>query len=132
MYDLSVVSEMTSLRYLDLYGLPHVTQLPSLSALAKLEHAQLGQMRGLLSFQGLLEAPQLRELQLVRKINVSAEDVNGIINHPRIKQFDWFGEDVPIKVWMPVVKKIGLPPVPIGKPEAWFGLAESSVVRNGQ
>ncbi len=124
MFDLSVVSEMTTLRYLDLYGLPKVTQLPSFLALAKLEHASLGQMRGLLSLHGLLEAPQLRELQLVKKINVNADDVDGIINHPTIKQFGWFAEDVPDKVWVPVVEKIGLPPLPGTHPEEWFGLPE--------
>jgi len=132
MCDLSVVSEMTSLRYLNLYGLAKVTQLPSFRLLAKLEHARLGQMRGLLSLHGLLEAPRLRELYLIRKINVSADDVDGIIKHPTIKKFNWFAEDVPNKSWVPVVEKIGLPEGPWGHPEEWFGLAESSVVPNGQ
>ena len=37
----------------------------------------------------------MRELQLVRKVNVNATDVEEIINHPTIKQFGWFWEDVP-------------------------------------
>jgi hypothetical protein len=124
MCDLSVVSEMTNLRYLDLYGLRQVTELPSLSALAKLEHTSLGQMRGLLSLRGLLDAPQLRELLFIRQVNVTAEDVDAIVNHPTIKQFSWFAEDVPNKVWVPVVEKIGLPPVPYRHLEEWFGLPE--------
>ena len=131
MFDLSIISELTGLRYLDLYGLPHVTQLPSLSALLTLEHARLGQMRGLLSLHGLLEAPHLRELELVRKINVNAEDVDGVINHPAIKQFSWFAEDVPNKTWSPVVEKICLPAVPTRNPEDWFGLAESFPMHKG-
>jgi hypothetical protein len=132
MRDLSVVSEMTKLRYLNLYGLPQVTQLPSLSALGKLEHASLGQMRGLLSLRGLLKAPNLRELELRRKISVSDDDIDGIIKHPSIKQFDWIAEDVPEKVWVPVVEKIGLPSVPCRYPEDWFGLADSPTARPGQ
>lgn len=120
--DLSVVSRMTTLRYLDLYGLPKVTQLPSCSNLVKLEHASLGQLRGLLSLQGLLQAPKLRELVFVRKINVNETDVNGIIQHLAIEAFDWFAEDVPSKQWIPVVEKIGLPKPRGGFPEEWFGL----------
>jgi hypothetical protein len=125
MQDLGVVSNMTSLRYLDLYGLPHVTCLPSLAALSQLEHACLGQMRGLLSLQGLLEAPRLNDLQLLRKINVTAGDVEGIKRHPTIQRFGWFAEDVPYKVWAPVVEAIGLPPVPYGFPADWFASRRS-------
>jgi hypothetical protein len=127
--DLSVIREMIDLRYVLLYGLPHVTQLPSFLPLSKLEHASVGQLRGLLSLSGLLEAPHLRELEFVRKVNVTSEDVSHIITHPTIKQFSWFAEDVPDKVWVPVVKKIGLPPLPHGFPEDWFSLAESSAIR---
>jgi hypothetical protein len=132
MRDLSAVSEMTTLRYLSLYGLPQVTELPSLSALGKLEHASLGQMRGLQSLQGLLEAPNLRELRFIRKINVNDDDVEGIINHTAIKQFHWFAEDLPDKVWAPVVERIGLPPVPFLHPEDWFGLPDSPTKPSGQ
>jgi hypothetical protein len=124
MHDMSLISEMTCLRYVDLYGLPKVTQLPAFSTLANLEHASLGQMRGLLSLHGLLQAPRLRELQLIRKINVHAKDVDEIINHPTIKQFSWFAEDVPEKIWAPVVRKIGLPPVAYSHVEEWFALPE--------
>jgi hypothetical protein len=124
MSDLSLISEMTTIRYLDLYGLPRLTQLPSCSGFAKLEHARLGQMRGLLSLHGLLQAPRLRELELIRKINLNATDVDEIINHPTIEEFGWFAEDVPDKVWLPVVKKIGLPAVRHRHPEEWFGLPE--------
>jgi hypothetical protein len=124
MCELSLISEMTTLRYLDLYGLPKVAQVPSLSPLSKLEHVTVGQMRGLLSLRGLLRAPNLRELQLIRKVNVGADDIEGIINHPAIQQFGWFAEDVPKKVWMPVLEKIGLPPVAYRHPEVWFELPE--------
>lgn len=126
MCDLSLVSTMTALRYLDLYGLPKVTRFPSCSALVNLEHARVGQMRGLLSLHGLLQAPNLRELELVRKIDVNETDVNEIIRHPAIEAFGWFAEDVPDKVWSPVVEKIGLPAVRHIHPEVWFNLPEST------
>ncbi len=123
MRDLSVISEMLNLRYLSLYGLPHVTELPSLSPLSQLEHASLGQMRGLLSLRAVLEAPQLGQLKLVKNVNVTSEDVERITTHPTIKQFSWSAEDVPYKVWGPVVARINLPPVPTAYPEEWFSLA---------
>lgn len=124
MRDLSVVSEMTSLRYIMLYGLPKVTHLPSFAGLTQLEHASVGQLRGMVSLQGLLQAPRLRELELVRKIGISESDVDGIINHPSIRQFTWFAEDVPVKIWEPIVDRIGLPEVPVKHPEEWFELPE--------
>jgi hypothetical protein len=124
MCDLSLVSEMVALRYLFVYGLPKLAELPSCSRLANLEHAKIGQLRGLVSLHGLLQAPNLRELELVRKINVSENDVNEIVGHPAIKEFGWFAEDVPVKVWEPVLEKIGLPAVRHMHPEEWFKLPE--------
>jgi len=120
--DLSVVSELTNLRYLGFYGLPKVTHLPSCAALSRLERAELGQMRGLVTLAGLLEAPNLRELQFARKINVTDDDVDGIVNHPTIERFGWFAEDVPVETWVPVVERIGLPEVSYIHPEKWFSL----------
>ena len=125
LHDLSVICEMRSLRYIQLYGLPKVTELPSFSSLINLEHASMGHMRGLLSLHGLLEAPRLRELLLIRKINVNAADVEEIINHPTIKEFGWFAEDVPDRIWRPVVEKIKLTPVPYRSWEDWFGTDRS-------
>lgn len=124
MFDLSLVSEMARLRYLDLYGLPKVTELPSCAALANLEHARIGQMRGLVSLHGLLRAPRLRELELLRKINISETDVNEIIAHPTIEAFDWFAEDVPDRVWVPVRERIALPAPRLMHPEEWFRIPE--------
>jgi hypothetical protein len=81
-------------------------------------------MRGLLSLHGLLQAPRLRELELVRKINVNEADVDEIINHSTIEAFGWFAEDVPNRQWVPVVEQIGLPAVRHVHPEEWFRLPE--------
>jgi hypothetical protein len=115
---------MTTLRYLNVYGLSKVTQLPSCARLANLEHASVGQMRGLRSLHGLLQAPNLRELELAKKINVSEADVTEIMKHPSIEAFRWFAEDVPDKVWVPVVERIALPAVSPMHPEEWFGLPD--------
>ena len=124
MSDLSLVAEMLALRYLDLYGLPKVLKLPTCAGLVNLEHGRIGQLRGLVSLHGLLQAPNLRELELVRKITVSETDLNEIISHSAIEAFSWFAEDVPVKVWVPVLEKIGLPAVRALKPEEWFRLPE--------
>jgi hypothetical protein len=124
MCDLSLVAELVALRYLDLYGLPKVAELPSCARLVNLEHTRIGQLRGLVSLHGLLQAPNLRELELVRKINVSENDLNEIISHPAIEAFGWFAEDVPDKVWVPVLEKSALPAVRHMHPEEWFRLPE--------
>lgn len=124
MCDLSFVAEWETLRYLDLYGLPKVADLPSCARLLSLEHARIGQLRGLASLHGLLQAPNLRELELVRRINVSENDVNEIIRHSAIEVFGWFAEDVPDKVWVPILEKIALPAVRPMHPEEWFRLVD--------
>src|SRR5260370_25252712 len=118
--DLSVLKELCSLRCLMLYGLLRVTILPSLASLKKLERADLGQMRGLKSLQGLLKAPRLRELFLHKKINLNDLDVRVIANHPTLERFDWYPEDVPNKVWEPIMQKIHLHKAECIWPEDWF------------
>lgn len=127
MTDLSLVGDMLSLRYLRLHGGPNVAQLPSCSRLVNLEHAFVGQLRGIVSLRGLLEAPNLRELVLFGKVNVSEDDVSGIVDHPALEAFNWFAEDVPNKVWVPVLKKIELPKARPVHPEEWFHLPEFTV-----
>jgi hypothetical protein len=118
--DLSVLPELTGLRCLALYGLLQVRTLPSLAPLKRLELAHLGQMRGLKSLKGLLQAPNLGELRFYKKINISSQDVQQIIDHPNIKRFDWDPEAVPNKVWVPVLEKIRLPKAEIIYLGDWF------------
>jgi hypothetical protein len=80
----------------------------------------LGQLRGLVNLDGVLDAPNLRELQLVRKMNVSASDIDRLRRYPSLQKFDWFAEDVPYKDWSPVVEAVGLPSVPVLHPADWF------------
>jgi hypothetical protein len=126
MRDLSLAAALPQLEFLDLYGLPQVIELPPFRNSSKLEHARLGQLRGLTSLDGVLEAPALRELELVRKITASSSDIERIRRHPTLQRFSWFAEDVPDKVWVPVVKAVALPPVPHLFPENWFKMRQGT------
>jgi len=130
--DLSVVSELLALRFIDLYGLRHVTSLPSFAAHTRLSRANLGQMRGLTSLRGILEAPRLRELLLIKKVNIQPEDVEQIARHPTIEKFGWSAEDVPERLWVPIVERIGLPKPVVGFPEEWFSLENKTLPADGR
>jgi hypothetical protein len=120
MRDLSLAAALPALEYLDVYGLAQLTELPSFRTASKLEHVRLGQLRGLPSLAGVLDAPNLLELELSRKMNVSPSDVERVRHHPALQRFSWFAEDVPYKVWAPVVDAVALPPVPVLFPADWF------------
>lgn len=120
MRDLSLAAALPALEYVDLYGLPKLIELPSFCTSSKLEHVSMGQLRGLTSLAGMLDAPNLRELRLIRKMIVSPSDVERVRHHPKLQRFSWFAEDVPNKVWIPVVKAVALPPVPGLFPADWF------------
>ena len=64
------------------------------------------------SHQGLIDAPNLQELLLSRKVPLSDADVDAISNAHSLRGFDWFGEDVPVRAWKPVVERVGLLPFP--------------------
>ncbi len=110
MRDLSAVAELSSLEYLQLYGLPQVACLPELATLTNLKRASIGQMAGLRSLSGLLAAPNLSELLLVRNVSVNATDVELLCNHSALSKFSWHAEDaVAIRIWEPIVNRVGLP-----------------------
>jgi hypothetical protein len=118
--DLSALCELQSLRVLELYGLSKVASFPSLAPLSKLQFAQIGQMTGLDSLTGLLDAPDIRDLQFLRKVRVRDGDARLIAHHPTLERFAWFAEDVPGKVWVPFVKAVGLPESKVGWASDWF------------
>jgi hypothetical protein len=120
--DVSEIALLPKLRYLDLYGLAKLSTLPSLGKLSALNRINIGQMRSLSSFSPLLDAPNLKELMLIRKIAVSPADLRRIQEHPALEAFDWFAEDVPVKVWMPVLDQIKLPKTSVKWPEEWFAV----------
>lgn len=120
--DLSGLAAFKELRLLSLYGLAQVTTVPSLKDLNALERLEVGQMKALPSIAPLLEAPRLKELLLIRNMSVPSPDVAAISSHPSLERFDWLAEDVPNKVWLPVVQSISLPKARSMHPEDWFGL----------
>jgi hypothetical protein len=63
-------------------------------------------MKGLRSVAGLAEAPALDELQLIRSVALSDADVELLASHPTLRQFDWFWEDVPQRVALPVLQRM--------------------------
>jgi hypothetical protein len=118
--DLSALVELQSLEALTLYGLPKVTAIPSLRAMARLRWAEIGSMKGLAGLTGLLEAPALEDLVLLKLVGLGPDDAIRIANHHSIKRFTWFGEDLPVKIWAPVVELVGKPRVEIIGIEDWF------------
>jgi hypothetical protein len=118
--DLRIVTELSSLELVDLYGLVQVTSLPSFAPLKKLLRVQIGQMRGLDTISAILDAPNLLELLAIRNINITPADIDAIRQHPTLAAFDWFAEDVPIKRWEPVLEAISLPKTRILHPYQWF------------
>lgn len=120
--DLSELPTFSQLRFLNLYGIPRVSRLPSLTKLAALERVEIGQMTHLSSLAPILDAPNLRELLLVRSLNVGGADMHRLLTHATLEQFDWFAEDVPDKIWVPVVDAVKLPRTQLLQPEAWFDL----------
>lgn len=118
--DVSQIAQLLKLRRLDLYGLSRVCTLPSLKGLDALSHVTIGQMRALISLAPVLDAPNLKELALLRKIAVGPEDLGRIQEHPRLEAFEWFAEGVPDKVWMPVCEQVKLPKVRPMLPRDWF------------
>jgi hypothetical protein len=120
MADLSQLSSLAALRFLKLYGLAQISDLPSLADLKSLERIELGQMRNLRSIAHALDAPNLRELLLSRRLNVTADDLVRINGHARLEQFDWFAEDVPIKLWASIAEAVKLPKARAMHTADWF------------
>jgi hypothetical protein len=118
--ELRALAELSNLKLLSLYGLPKVISLPSLAGLTHLLRVELGSLKGLVSLRGILDAPSLRELLFIRAMGPGALDSDAIAAHPSLERFSWFGEDVPVKTWSPLVASVGLPPVKALRPSEWF------------
>jgi hypothetical protein len=119
--DLEDIGGLVGLEILSLYGLAHIERLPSFARLVKLRRVEIGQMRSLTDLSGLVTAPALQELLLVRRIPIDADAVRPFLGHPTLKAFDWFWEDVPSSRAGPVLGVLGLSekPAPM-RPEDWL------------
>lgn len=118
--DLGQIAALTTLELLSLYGLPRVENIPSLAALTSLRRAEVGMMRGLRDLDGLLDAPGLEELLLLKHVQLDPTDADRIATHPSIRAFDWFAEDIPNAMWAPVVERVGKPRAKPMMPAEWF------------
>lgn len=107
--DLSIVPTLTTLEFLSLYGLPQVTAVPSLAPLARLRRVELGSLKGLSGLTGVHEARALRELFLIRQVGVADDDALRLASHPTLTHFEWFAEDVPVRIWVPFLASVGKP-----------------------
>jgi hypothetical protein len=118
--DASAVGDLVTLELLSLYGLPKLTALPSLARLRALARLELGSLKGLASIAPALAAPALAELCLIRAVSMDAEDPRRIRDASQIKAFDWFAEDVPDRVWEPVVRVVDKPAARAVNASEWF------------
>lgn len=118
--DASAVGDLVTLELLSLYGLPKVTALPSLARLRSLARLELGSLKGLGSIAPVLDAPALEELYLSRGVSMEADDPLRIRDASQIKAFYWNAEDVPDRVWVPVVRVVDKPAARAVMPSDWF------------
>jgi hypothetical protein len=108
--DLAAVEDLVGLRFLSVYGQPRVESLPDLSALVHLERLELGSLKGLRDGIGpALRTPTLQELMLLRAVAVAEGDAALIRDHPTLRTFDWFAEDVPRRVVDPFIAQAEKP-----------------------
>lgn len=103
---LALVPSFKELSLLSLYGLPRVKSIPSLASLKKLGRVEIGMMEGLGSLKPVLAAPKLTEIFLTKKVNVSKSDVTAIEKHKTLERFGWSTEDVPAKLFEPVLVRL--------------------------
>lgn len=120
LHDLAPIADLSTLQLLSLYGLPQVRSLPSLRRLVSLRRVEVGSLKGIDALGPLLDAPGLEELVLERAVALAASDVARIAAHPTINAFEWFAEDVPDKVWVPVVERVGKPKAKAMSVQDWF------------
>ena len=122
--DASAIGDLVTLELLSLYGLPKVTVLPSLARLRALARLELGSLKGLASIAPALDAPALTELYLIRAVSMDADDPGRIRDASQIEAFYWFAEDVPDRVWEPVVRVVDKPAARAVSPSDWFANRE--------
>ena len=59
-------------------------------------------------------------LQLARAVGLAADDAAKLAALSSLTHFEWFAEDVPDKVWVPVRDVIAKPRTQAMHPEEWF------------
>ena len=120
--DLHFIANLRTAEMVKIYGMSAVHRIPSLVGLTSLRRLEIGQMKMLESIQPALDAPNLEELLLIKKVSVTPSDISAIRSHAALRFFDWYAEDVPDRVWVPVREAIQLPRTRVMHPEEWFSL----------
>ena len=118
--DLTLLSTFKPLQLLSLYGLSKVVEVPSLQGLAQLRRLEIGQMRALPTLGALLDAPNLKELAIIKRVGITERDVARINGHPSLEQFVWATDDVPSRISDPIIASIRLPCARIIDATEWF------------
>ena len=118
--DVSAVGDLDTLELLSLYGLPQLTEFPDLARLRSLARLELGSLKGLKSLAPALAAPALAELHLIGSVSMDADDPRRIREAAQVKAFGWDAEDVPVRVWEPVVRTVDRPAARAIMPAEWF------------
>jgi len=77
-------------------------------------------MKGLAGIGPALEAPALDELMLSRSVGLAEGDPQSIRDKTSVREFDWFAEDVPDRVWVPVRNAVGKSAARSVHPEHWI------------
>jgi hypothetical protein len=118
--DLGLLTSFRTLEYLSLYGLAQVRKVPSLRALRKLARLEIGQLKALQALGGLLDAPNLEELLIMKRVGITDQDVVRIDRHRALERFLWFAEDVPVSISSRVIERIRLPEARSLEASDWF------------
>jgi hypothetical protein len=83
--NLDPVTSLANLQYLYLQALKNVTTLPSFRPLARLRRVHLETMKGLRDLQAVADAPTLEELLVVDMPRLTPEAFRPLVGHPRLK-----------------------------------------------
>ena len=118
---------MASLQLLSIYGQPGLVAFPSFVRLKELRRVELGSLKGLMEVSGMLEAPGIEELYLMKMVRLSPGDIDLLAAYEPLQRFYWFAEDVADKVWVPVRDRLALPLAQTLFPEEWFSQRGLSV-----
>lgn len=87
--NIDFLNGVKSLRSVSLYGLRNLRTSPSLKSNHHLTTVELGELPLVDGLCPYLDAPQLRQLRLHRRVNVLEGDIPLINQHPKLASFSW-------------------------------------------
>ena len=60
----------------------------------------------------------------MKRVGITDDDVKRINKHRFLAQFEWYADDVPLRVSRPVLEQVDLPPAPSMHAIDWFKAQE--------